>query len=64
MKSTPLIGYPTLTVRNKDTGEVIKAITVKNTTTMSTESVFSVECENALVRDYSGYPLFKQFTDT
>ena len=64
MKSTPLIGYPTLTVRNKDTGEVIKTITVKNTTTMSTESVFSVECENALVRDYSNSLLFKQFSDT
>ena len=64
MKNTPLIGYPTLTVRNKDTGEVIKTITVKNTTTMSTESIFSVECENALIRDNSSSLIFRQFSDT
>ena len=63
MKNTPLIGYPTITVRNKDTGEVIKTITVKNTTSMLTESVFSVESEYPVIRDNYSSPLFKEFSD-
>ena len=57
MKNTPLIGYPTITVRNKDTGEVIKTMTVKNTTSMLAESVFSVESEYPVIRDNYSFPL-------
>ena len=64
MKNTPLIGYPTITVRNKDTGEVIKTITVKNTTSMLTESIFSVESEYPVIRDNSSFPLFREFSDS
>jgi len=64
MKNTPLIGYPTITVRNKDTGEVIKTITVKNTTSMLAESVFSVESEHPVIRDNYPFPLFRQFSDS